>query len=78
LTGGLVGAAVMAFGIGLLPAGPRAAAAWWPMLMTGTLAGSLLALDNALGLDQTSFLYPVWQAAVGVRLMMILRRIKSF
>ena len=63
LTGGFVGAAVMALGIGLLPAGPRPAAAWWPMLITGTLAGTLLALDNALGLDRTSFLYPVWQAA---------------
>ena len=78
LTGGLVGTAVMALGIGLLPAGPREAAAWWPMLITGTLAGTLLALDNALGLDQTSFLYPVWQAAVAVRLTMVLRRIKSF
>ena len=57
----------------LLPAGPRDAAAWWPMLITGTLAGTLLALDNALGLDQTSFLYPVWQAAVAVRLAMALR-----
>ena len=73
LTGGLVGAGVMALGIGLLPAGPRAAAAWWPMLITGTLAGTLLALDNALGLDQVSFLYPVWQAAVAVRLVMALR-----
>jgi hypothetical protein len=73
LTGGLVGAGVMALGIGLLPAGPRAAAAWWPMLITGTLAGALLALDNALGLDRTSFLYPVWQAAVAVRLVMALR-----
>ena len=73
LTGGLVGTAVMALGIGLLPAGPRAAAAWWPMLITGTLAGTLLALDNALGLDQTSFLYPVWQAGVAVRLVMALR-----
>jgi hypothetical protein len=73
LTGGLVGAGVMALGIGLLPAGPRAAAAWWPMLITGTLAGALLALDNALGLDQVSFLYPVWQAAVAVRLVMALR-----
>ena len=78
LTGGLVGTAVMALGIGLLPAGPREAAAWWPMLITGTLAGTLLALDNALGLDNTSFLYPVWQAAVAVRLTMVLRRIKSF
>ena len=73
LTGGLVGTAVMALGIALLPAGPRAAAAWWSMLITGTLAGTLLALDNALGLDQASFLYPVWQAAVVVRLVMALR-----
>jgi hypothetical protein len=73
LTGGLVGTAVMALGIGLLPAGPRNAAAWWPMLITGTLAGTLLALDNALGLDQLSFLYPVWQAAVALRLVMALR-----
>jgi len=77
LTGGLVGTALMALGIGFLPAGPRTAAAWWPMLITGTLAGALLALDNAL-LDRTSILYPVWQAAVAVRLTMILRRIKSF
>jgi hypothetical protein len=75
LTGGLVGAGAMALGIGLLPGGPRTAAAWWPMLITATLAGTLLALDNALGLDRTSFLYPVWQAAVAVRLVMILRRI---
>jgi hypothetical protein len=78
LTGGLVGTALMALGIGFLPAGPRTAAAWWPMLITGTLAGALLALDNALGLDRTSILYPVWQAAVAVRLTMILRRIKAF
>jgi len=73
LTGGLVGTAVMALGIALLPAGPRAAAAWWSMLITGTLAGTLLALDNALGLDRTSLLYPVWQAAVAARLVMALR-----
>jgi hypothetical protein len=73
LTGGIVGTAVMALGIGLLPAGPRKAEAWWPMLMTGALAGTLLAFDNALGLDQISFLYPVWQAAVAVRLVMVLR-----
>jgi hypothetical protein len=78
LTGGLVGTALMALGIGFLPAGPRAAAAWWPMLITGTLAGTLLALDNALGLDRTSILYPVWQTAVAVRLTMVLRRIRSF
>jgi hypothetical protein len=73
LTGGLVGSGVMALGIGLLPAGPRMAAAWWSMLITATLAGTLLALDNALGLDQISFLYPVWQAAVAVRLVTALR-----
>ena len=43
------------------------------MLVTGTVAGSLLALDTSLGLDRTSFLYPVWPAAVGVRLAMVLR-----
>ena len=73
LTGGLIGTVVMALGIGLLPAGPRNAAAWWPMLITGTLAGTLLALDNALGLDQISLLYPVWQAGVALRLVMALR-----
>lgn len=73
LTGGLVGAAVMALGIAMLPAGPRVAVAWWPMLTTGAFAGTLLALDNALGLDRTSFLYPIWQAAVSVRLVMVLR-----
>src|SRR4029078_3417288 len=66
LTGALVAPAVMALGIGLLPSGPRAAAAWWPMLTTGALAGTLLALDNALGLDRISLLYPVWQAAGAV------------
>jgi hypothetical protein len=74
LAGGLVGSAVMALGIALLPAGPRKAAPWMPMLVTGTVAGSLLALDTSLGLDRTSFLYPVWQAAVGVRLAMALKR----
>jgi hypothetical protein len=73
LTGGLVGTAVMALGIALLPAGPRNAAAWWPMLITGALAGTLLALDDAFGLDKVSLLYPVWQAGVAMRLTMILR-----
>jgi hypothetical protein len=73
LAGGLVGTAVMALGIALLPSGPRKAAAWWPMLMTGAVLGPLLALDSALGLDQTSVLYPVWQAAVAVRLALVLR-----
>ncbi len=74
LAGGLVGSGAMALGIGLLPAGPRKAAPWLPMLVTGTVCGGLLALDTWLGLDRTSFLYPVWQSAVGVRLAMALRR----
>lgn len=74
LAGGLVGSGVMALGIALLPAGPRKAAPWMPMLVTGAVCGGLLALDTWLGLDRTSFLYPVWQAAVGVRLAMALRR----
>ncbi len=73
LAGGFTGSAVMALGIALLPAGPRDAVPWLRMLLTGTLAGALLALDNALGLDLTSFLYPVWQAGVAVRLAQALR-----
>ncbi len=74
LAGSLIGSRLIAVGIALLPAGPRKAEAWMPMLITGSVAGSLLALDTALGLDRTSFLYPVWQAAVGVRLAMALKR----
>ena len=74
LAGGLVGSAVMALGIALLPAGPRKAEPWLPMLITGAVAGALLALDSSLGLDRTSVLYPVWQSAVAVRLAMALRR----
>src|SRR5689334_7646011 len=74
LAGGLVGSALMALGIALLPAGPRKAAPWMPMLVTGTVAGSLLALDTSLGLDKTSVMYPICQAAVGVRLAMALKR----
>jgi len=77
LAGGLVGSGVMALGIALLPAGPRKAAAWWPMLMTGALAGTLLALDSALDLDLTSVLYPVWQAAVAIRLALALQRARA-
>ena len=74
LAGGFTGAVVMTLGIGLLPAGPRDAKAWLPMLAFGTIAGALLALDNALDLDLTSVLYPVWQAGVAVALAMALRR----
>jgi hypothetical protein len=77
LAGGFVGAAVMALGIGLLPAGPRNVAAWLPMLIIGTVAGALLALDSALELDLTSFLYPVWQAGVAATLAMALQRITA-
>jgi hypothetical protein len=50
--------------------------AWLPMLVIGAVAGALLALDNALELDMTSLLYPVWQAGVAVTLAMALRRTK--
>jgi hypothetical protein len=73
LAGGFVGSGVMAGGIALLSAGPRQAAPWLPMLVTGTIAGSLLAVDTALDLDLTSVLYPVWQAAVAVRLALALK-----
>jgi hypothetical protein len=73
LAGGFTGAAIMALGIGLLPTGPRHAVAWLQMLVTGTVAGALLALDSALELDLTSVLYPVWQGGVAVRLAMALR-----
>jgi hypothetical protein len=74
LAGGFVGAGIMALAIALLPAGPREAALWMRLLLTGTLAGALMAVDSALDLDLTSVLYPVWQAAVAVRLAMVLQR----
>jgi hypothetical protein len=77
LAGGFVGAGVMALGIGLLPAGARDPAAWLPMLVIGTVAGALLALDNALDLDLASILYPVWQAGVAVGLAMALQPITA-
>ena len=73
LTGGLVGAGIMALAGALLPAGPRNFMAWLPMLISGTVTGALLALDNALGLDSTSVLFPVWQACVAVGLATALR-----
>jgi hypothetical protein len=72
--GGVVGSGLMAFGLSLLPASPRNVAAWLPMLIVGTLAGALLAVDNALDLDLLSVLYPVWQAGVAAALAMALRR----
>ncbi len=76
LAGGFTGVTIMALGICLLPSGPRDVVAWLPMLITGTIAGALLALDNALDLDLTSSLYPVWQASVAVALAMALRRVR--
>ncbi|MDB5579356.1 MAG: hypothetical protein JWR80_4532 [Bradyrhizobium sp.] len=73
LTGGFVGAGIMALAGALLPAGPRSFVAWLPMLISGTVTGALLALDSALGLDLTSVLYPVWQACVAVGLAQALR-----
>lgn len=77
LAGGFVGSGLMALAIALLPAGPRDAALWMRILLTGTLAGTLMAVDSALDLDLTSVLYPVWQVAVAVRLAMVLQRGKS-
>jgi hypothetical protein len=77
LAGGFVGSGVMALGIGLLPSGLRDPAAWLPMLAVGTVAGALLALDNALDLDLVSILYPVWQGGVAVGLAMALQRITA-
>jgi hypothetical protein len=77
LAGGFVGSGIMALGIGLLPGAPREPAAWLPMLVIGTVAGALLALDSALELDLTSALYPVWQAGVAVMLAMALQRITA-
>jgi hypothetical protein len=77
LAGGFTGAALMALGIGLLPSGPRVGVAWVPMLVIGTLAGALLAIDSALELDLTSMLYPVWQAGVAVGLVTALRSVTA-
>jgi hypothetical protein len=73
LAGGLIGSGVMALGIALL-AGPLAVAPWRQMLIVGTVAGSLLAVDNALGFDLFSVLYPVWQAGVAAGLTLALRQ----
>jgi hypothetical protein len=77
LAGGFVGSGVMALGICLLPSGPRDVSAWLPMLVIGTIAGALLAVDSALELDLTSVLYPVWQAGVAAGLAMALQRITA-
>jgi hypothetical protein len=77
LAGGFVGSALLALGIGMLPGSPRDVAAWRPMLVIGTIAGALLALDSALEFDLVSILYPVWQAGVAVGLAMALQRVTA-
>jgi hypothetical protein len=77
LAGGFTGTTIMALGLFLLPSGPRDVVACAPMLIYGTIAGALLALDNALNVDLTSVLYPVWQAGVAVGLATALRRTKA-
>ena len=73
LSGGFIGAGIIALGVALLPAGPHSFMAWLPRLISGTVTGALLALDSALDLDLTSVLYPVWQACVAVGLATALR-----
>jgi hypothetical protein len=73
LAGGFVGAGIMAVGIHWL-AGARDSIAWMPMVLTGTIAGALFALDSALELDLTSVLYPVWQGGVATGLASALRK----
>jgi hypothetical protein len=48
LAGGFVGAGIMAIGVHWMAAGSRPAVAWFPMLLTGMLAGTLVGLANAL------------------------------
>jgi len=74
LAGGFTGAILMALGMVMLPSGPRDAVAWAPMVLAGTLLGSLMAVDFALDLKLVSVLYPVWQAGVAVALVMALRQ----
>jgi hypothetical protein len=72
--GGFVGSGLMALGLTPLPGIRAAWAPWSLMVVFGTLAGSLLALDNEVGFELFSFLYPVWQAVVGVCLAIALNR----
>jgi hypothetical protein len=77
LAGGFIGAATMAIGIALLT-WSRGGLAWLPMLVFGTIAGSLLAVDNTLDLTfdlaTLSILFPVWQCGVAAGLMLALQR----
>ena len=79
LGGGFTGSAVMALGLifGLQRKEQRDPRAWLPMLIIGTLAGALLALDLGLDLNLASVLFPVWQAGVAVGLVMALQRSRT-
>jgi hypothetical protein len=72
--GGFVGSGLMALGLTPLPGVPAAWGRWAVMVAFGTMAGALLALDNAVGFEVFSFLFPVWQAVVGVCLAIALNR----
>lgn len=73
IAGGLVGTAIMAIGLRVLPVGPPDLLTWLPMLAIGGVAGMLLAVDTALRLDLVSVLYPLWQAGVAIGLVKGLR-----
>lgn len=72
--GGFVGAAIMALWLIPLPGVAKAWQGWAAMVAVGTAAGGLLALDNAVGFEFFSVLFPVWQAAIGVCLALALQR----
>ena len=74
LAGGGTGALLLVLGLLPLPGVPVARLAWLATPLIGTLAGGLLAVDFAVGFEFFSFLYPVWQAAVGVSLATALHR----
>ena len=69
VAGGLVGTAIMAIGLHLLPLGRAGLRAWLPMLAVGGVAGMLLAVDTLIKVPLVSVLYPVWQAGVAVSLV---------
>ena len=72
--GGGTGSLLLVLGLLPLPGVPVARLAWIVTPLIGTLAGGLLAVDFAVGFEFFSFLYPVWQAAVGVSLATALHR----
>lgn len=77
LAGGFTGAGIMLLLIGLLVWSP-VVLPWLPMLLFGTIAGGLLAVDNTLDLTfdmaTLSVLFPVWQCGVAAGLVLALQR----